>query len=140
MAFRALGSSAGPARPKEWSNPRSWGPGESMESLTDRRKYRRIPTDQVISFAHVDTRELLGVSRNVSAGGIRFEAVGCEINLGDDLRITFNIGEHTVVVVGRVVWATEMDPITTDVGIEFLEVDSAVLKLLEDAGRAADLF
>ena len=111
-----------------------------MESLTDRRKYRRIPTDQVISFAHVDTRELLGVSRNVSAGGIRFEAVGCEINLGDDLRITFNIGEHTVVVVGRVVWATEMDPITTDVGIEFLEVDSAVLKLLEDAGRAADLF
>jgi hypothetical protein len=46
---------------------------------SDRRKYRRIPTDQVISFAPVDTRDLLGVSRNLSAGGIRFEAVGCEI-------------------------------------------------------------
>ena len=110
-----------------------------MESMSDRRKYRRIATDQVISFAPVDTRDLLGVSRNVSAGGIRFEAVGCEINLGDDLRITFNIGEHTVVVVGRVIWATEMDPITTDVGIEFLEIDPAVLELIEDASSAASL-
>jgi hypothetical protein len=110
-----------------------------MESMSDRRKYRRIATDQVISFAPVDTRDLLGVSRNVSAGGIRFEAVGCEINLGDDLRITFNIGEHTVVVVGRVTWATEMDPITTDVGIEFLEIDPSVLRLLEDASCVADL-
>ena len=110
-----------------------------MESMSDRRKYRRIATDQVISFAPIDTRDLLGVSRNVSPGGIRFEAVGCEINLGDDLRITFNIGEHTVVVVGRVVWATEMDPITTDVGIEFLEIAPAVLQLLEDANGIASL-
>jgi hypothetical protein len=107
--------------------------------MSDRRKYRRIATDQVISFAPIDTRDLLGVSRNVSVGGIRFEAVGCEINLGDDLRITFNIGEHTVVVVGRVTWATEMDPITTDVGIEFLEIDPAVLELLEDASSVASL-
>ena len=110
-----------------------------MESMSDRRKYRRIATDQVISFAPIDTRDLLGVSRNVSVGGIRFEAVGCEINLGDDLRITFNIGELTVVVIGRVVWATEMDPITTDVGIEFLEIDPAVLELIEDASSAASL-
>jgi hypothetical protein len=110
-----------------------------MESQSDRRKYRRIATDQVISFAPVDTRDLLGVSRNVSPGGIRFEAVGCEINLGDDLRITFNIGEHTVVVIGRVVWATEMDPITTDVGIEFLEIDPSVLQLLEEASCTASL-
>ena len=110
-----------------------------MESMSDRRKYRRIATDQVISFAPIDTRDLLGVSRDVSSGGIRFEAVGCEIDLGDDLRITFNIGEHTVAVVGRVVWATEMDPITTDVGIEFLEISPAVLELLEDASSAASL-
>ena len=99
---------------------------------SDRRKYSRIATDQVISFAPVDTRDLLGVSRNVSAGGIRFEAVGCEINLGDTLRVTFNIGDHTVVAVGLVVWATEMDPITTDVGIEFVEIDPSVLELLEE--------
>lgn len=99
---------------------------------SDRRKYQRIATDQVISFAPVDTRDLLGVSRNVSPGGIRFEAVGCEINLGDVLRVTFNIGEYTAIAVGTVVWATEMDPITMDVGLEFLEIDPSVLRLIEE--------
>jgi hypothetical protein len=98
----------------------------------DRRKYSRIATDQVISFAPVDTRDLLGVSRNVSQSGIRFEAIGCEIALGDILRVTFNLGDHTVVAVGRVVWATEMDPITTDVGIEFIEIDPTALRLMDE--------
>ena len=75
---------------------------------SDRRKFGRIATDQVISFAPVETRDLLGVSRNVSPGGIRFEAVGCEVNLGDVLRVTFNVEDHTVVAVGKVVWAYEM--------------------------------
>jgi hypothetical protein len=98
----------------------------------DRRKYSRIATDQVISFAPVDTRDLLGVSRNVSQTGIRFEAVGCEISLGEVLRVTFNLGEQTVVAVGRVVWATEMDPITIDVGIEFLEIDPRAQRLMDE--------
>lgn len=107
-----------------------------MADESDRRKYSRIATDQVISFAPVDTRDLLGVSRNVSVGGIRFEAVGCEIDLGDVLRVTFNVSDQTVVAVGKVVWATEMDPITTDVGIEFVEIDPSVLAMIEDAGGA----
>jgi hypothetical protein len=98
----------------------------------DRRKYRRIATDQVISFAPVDTRDLLGVSRNLSSGGIRFEAVGCEIELGDVLRVTFNVGDQTVVAVGRVAWSTEMDPITTDVGLEFVEIEPAAIQVLEE--------
>jgi c-di-GMP-binding flagellar brake protein YcgR len=98
----------------------------------ERRKYSRIATDQVISFAPVEKRDLLGVSRNLSTGGIRFEAVGCEINFGDTLRVTFNVGDHTVVAVGRVAWATEMDPITTDVGLEFIEIDPAAMGLLDD--------
>ncbi len=79
-----------------------------MGEKSDRRKYRRIATDQVISFAPIDARDLLGVSRNVSSGGIRFEAVGCEIDLGDVLRVTFNVGEHTLVAVGKVAWATDV--------------------------------
>jgi len=105
---------------------------------SDRRKYRRIATDQVISFAPVDTRDLLGVSRNLSSGGIRFEAVGCEIDLGDVLRVTFNVADHTVVAIGRVVWSTEMDPITTDVGLEFIEVDASVQEMLEELVGEAD--
>ena len=100
--------------------------------IDERRKYRRIATDHVISFAPVEARDLLGVGRNISPGGIRFEAVGCEINLDDVLRVTFNVGDHTVVAVGRVTWATEMDPITTDVGLEFVEIDPIAVELLED--------
>ena len=100
--------------------------------VSDRRKYKRLATDQVISFAPVDRRDVLGVSRNVSSGGIRFEAVGCEINLGDTLRVTFNVDETTVVATGTVVWATEMDPLTTDVGIEFIEIDPLALRVIEE--------
>jgi len=103
----------------------------------DRRKYSRIGTDQVISFAPVESRHQLGVSRNVSAGGIRFEAVGCEIDPGEVLRVTFNVYDRTVVAVGRVVWATEVDVITTDVGIEFIEIDPSALRLLEESMDAA---
>jgi hypothetical protein len=105
--------------------------GMGKESGSDRRKYRRIATDQVISFAPVDARDLLGVSRNVSQGGIRFEAVGCEIDLGDVLRVTFNIGDRTIVAVGKVAWSTEIDPITMDVGLEFVEIDPQAAQALE---------
>ena len=99
---------------------------------SSRRKYTRVGTDQVISFAPVDARDVFGLGRDVSRGGIRFEAVGCEFDLGEVLRITFNIADRTVVAVGRVAWATELDPLTTDVGVEFIQIDSDVSDLLEE--------
>jgi hypothetical protein len=105
----------------------------------DRRKYHRIPTDQVISFAEVDRSDRLAVSRNLSTGGISFECVGCEINLGDVLRVTFNVGDQTVVATGKVVWATDTDPITMEVGIEFHEIDPLALALLEEATLDSEL-
>ena len=104
----------------------------------ERRKYRRIATDQVISFAPVAERDLLGVGRDVSSGGIRFEAIGCEIDLGDVLRVTFNIGHHTVVATGRVVWSTDMDGLSSDVGIEFIEIDPEMQQLLEELTSEAE--
>jgi hypothetical protein len=98
----------------------------------ERRKYRRIGTDQVVSFAPVDARDLLGVSRDVSSGGIRFEAVGCEIDMGEVLRVTFSVGEQTVVAIGRVAWSTEIDPLTLDVGLEFVEIDPQAIELLDE--------
>ena len=75
----------------------------------------------------------IGKRRLLSSGGISFEAVGIEINLGDTLRVTFNVGDHTVVATGKVVWATDTDPITQEVGIEFHEIDPEAVRLLEDA-------
>jgi hypothetical protein len=112
---------------------------ESQRDVDNRRKYHRIATDQVISFAELDRPDRLAVSKNVSTGGIRFEAVGCEINLDDVLRVTFNIGDQTVVAVGRVIWSTDTDPITTDVGIEFIEIDPLALRLMEESRLDSDL-
>ena len=84
-------------------------------------------------------RDLLGVSRNLSLGGIRFEAVGCEIDLDETLRVTFNVGDETVVAVGKVVWSTEVDPITTDVGLEFIEIDPEAARMIEDILADADV-
>lgn len=99
----------------------------------ERRKYHRIPTDQVISYAEADRGDQLGVSKDLSRGGIRFEAIGCEISLGDVLRVTFNVGPHTLSAVGLVTWSTELDPLTLDIGVEFIEIDPAALRLLEEA-------
>ena len=51
----------------------------------ERRKYTRIATDQMTSFAALSGPPRLVSSRDISKGGIRFEAVGCEINFGDVL-------------------------------------------------------
>lgn len=110
-----------------------------MADGRDRRKYQRIGTDQVISFAEIDRPDRLAVGKNLSSGGIRFEAVGCEINLGDVLRVTFNIGSETVVATGNVVWATETDAFSMDVGIEFIEIDPRAMELLDSlAGELAE--
>ncbi len=105
---------------------------ERVSVERDRRKYHRIDSDQVISFAEVDHVDQSAVSRNLSVGGIQFNAVGCEIDYGDVLRITFNVGDQTIVAIGRVVWATDMDPLSIEVGIEFMEIDPVALQLLDD--------
>jgi hypothetical protein len=68
----------------------------------------------------------------MSSGGIRFEAVGCEIEMGEVLRVTFSVGEQTVVAIGRVAWSTEIDPMTLDVGLEFVEIDPQAIELLDE--------
>jgi c-di-GMP-binding flagellar brake protein YcgR len=105
--------------------------GSTLEH-DDRRKYHRIPTDQVISFAELNASDTLAVSKNLSTGGIAFEVMGCEINMGDELRVTFNVGQKTVVATGKVVWATDTDPITTEVGLAFHEIDPAAQELLDE--------
>jgi hypothetical protein len=104
----------------------------------NRRKYHRIATDQVISFAELDRADRLAVSRNVSTGGISFEAIGCEIDLGNVLRVTFHVGDEVLEAVGTVVWATDTDPISLEVGIEFDEIDPEALRLLEEATQETE--
>ncbi len=101
-------------------------------AVGERRKYQRIATDQVISFADAGTGEHRAVSRDLSVAGIRFEAVACEIETGEVLRVTFTVGDQAVVAIGKVAWATETDAFTTDVGLEFIDIDPTVITMLEE--------
>lgn len=103
-----------------------------MAERPERRKYARIETGHVISVAPLENGDHLAVSKNLSRGGIRFEVVGCELDADSVVRVTFNIEHQTVVAVGRVAWATEVDPITTDVGLEFIEIDPLAMRLVEE--------
>ena len=66
-----------------------------------------------------------------SAGGICFEVVGCEIALGEVLRLTFNVQDETIVAVGRVNWCTDVDAFTQEIGLEFIEIDPFALQAIE---------
>jgi len=97
----------------------------------DRRKYSRLDTEQLISFSPIEHSDRLAVSKNLSAGGICFEVVGCEISLGDALRMTFNVQDETIVATGRVVWCTDVDAFTQEIGLEFIEIDPFALATIE---------
>lgn len=101
----------------------------------ERRKYARIATEQVISFAMLDDTQRLALGKDMSPGGIRFEAVGVELHAGETIRVTFNVGDETVVAVGNVVWATEMDAFTTDIGLAFVDIEPEALRLIEDTAE-----
>ena len=97
----------------------------------ERRKYPRIKATDVVSFTKVNEDDRLGVGKDLSPGGIRFEAMGCEIDVGSVLRVNFYVGSTFVSAVGRVIHATDIDSLTQDVGLEFVEIDptsAAILK------------
>lgn len=98
----------------------------------ERRKYARIATDQVISFSMLDRSDQLAVSKDLSQGGIRFHAIGCELDLGDRIRVTFNVGERTIEAIGVVSWSTELDAVTYEIGLEFESLDPEAARVLEE--------
>ena len=92
-----------------------------------RRKYVRIPTRQVVSISQADAAPRSALGKNLSVAGIRFEVIGCEIELADVLTIDFQLEDQEISALGRVVWCIDVDPIVQEVGLEFLDLppDSA---------------
>jgi len=101
-----------------------------MES--NRRKYPRLPNDQLVSFTPFAGGAALGDAGDISLGGIRLKAVGCKLRKGDLLRVNFNVGEQTIEAVGRVVWIREIDDITAEIGLEFVRIDPWAARLLDE--------
>lgn len=112
--------------------PKSTSQPSRIDSPTaERRKYLRVQTDQLLSIAPKGRGEFQARGRDLSPGGIQFRVVGCEIAMGESLVVTFRVGSDQVVASGRVVWATESDAWTTDVGLEFERVEGDGFSVLE---------
>jgi hypothetical protein len=102
----------------------------AKDGTFDRRKYPRVRTESLVSIARVDTREALAQALDVSIGGIRFQCVGLEVELGETLRVLLTIGDRTLSVVGKLVRVTELDGFTQEVALAFSEIDPEALRFL----------
>lgn len=98
----------------------------------DRRKYPRVSTESVLSVARVDSSDLLGWSLDLSQGGIRFQWVGLEVEVGELLRVTLDLGGRQASAVGKVVRVVSLDALAREVALAFVEVEAGTLEVLQD--------
>jgi hypothetical protein len=101
-------------------------------SESNRRKYPRVATETMVSVARVGSSDLLGWSLDVSPGGIRFQWVGLEVEVGELLRITLDLGGHQASALGKVVRVAQLDAIAREVALAFVEADARTLELIEN--------
>jgi PilZ domain len=83
-----------------------------------------------VSIARIDRRESLAHALDVSIGGIRFQCVGLEVDLGETLRVQLTIGSRTIMVEGQLVRVTDLDGFTQEVALAFTKVDPETLRFL----------
>jgi c-di-GMP-binding flagellar brake protein YcgR len=101
------------------------------EETFDRRKYTRVMTESLVSIARVDAPSMLASALDLSAGGIRFQCVGLDLELGETIRVDLTLNEQTICVIGELVRVTDLDTFTQEVALSFLQVDPSAMRLLE---------
>ena len=106
------------------------------QAPAERRKHPRLQSDQTFTITPFAGRAMMAQCCDVSTGGMRFGVVGCTLRAGDLVRVTFNIGAETVAAIGSVLRVRELDPITSEVSLEFVRLDPWAAQLLEQALQA----
>lgn len=99
---------------------------------TERRKYRRVRTDSVVSIRRIDSPEMVAHALDLSLGGIRFECVGIELEVGETVQVDIMLEDCTATVVGRLVRVTELDAFAQEVALAFLEMNDETERVLKE--------
>jgi hypothetical protein len=102
------------------------------EAPGDRRKHRRLRSDQTFTVTPFAGREMMAECHDVSLGGVRFGVVGYDLREDELLRVTFNLGRETVTAIGRVARLRKLDPITFEASLEFVRIDPWAERLFEE--------
>jgi hypothetical protein len=108
------------------------------EGGAERRKYARIRTDAVMSIRPVEERERLVQGLDLGLGGVRFGCVGLELELGCLIEVTFNLGDTTATVLGKVVRLTDLDAFAQEIALAFVKVDPDILERFYDVGLSGE--
>ena len=73
-----------------------------------------------------------GQSVDMSTGGIRFQAPGQELSVGDSIEVTFTLTNHSATVCGKVVRVTEIGLLAQEVALEFATTEPDLLGYLHE--------
>jgi hypothetical protein len=97
------------------------------------RRFARLSLDEPLMVAPFGGRETLAEICDVSLGGVRFRIVGLELQVGDMMRVTFNLSGESLTAIARVLRTIELDEITCEVAAEFARVDPWAARRFEEA-------
>jgi c-di-GMP-binding flagellar brake protein YcgR len=103
-------------------------------TITERRKYQRVKTQNALSYVCIDdkgtpTEERTGTAMEISQGGL-FMETHHPLAPQDVLRITIDIQGEWVPIKGRVVHCRTDDSGKSRTGIQFLESNEKILSFV----------
>lgn len=106
----------------------------------DRRQTPRVPHKQFAQAAQHDDatgvrNEILGVTADMSEGGLRFEAQD-GFKEGSEINISFSVGEEIIEADGRVVHFTPRDDGSVTMGIQFVNLSESDQRFIENYCRS----
>jgi hypothetical protein len=107
-------------------------------SPEDRRKYPRVRTDAVVAIRRMDDGLQLAHGVDLGIGGIRFQCVGLDLDPGQPVEVTLNLGDCTRSVIGQIVRCTDLDPFTQEIALAFVQVDPDTLDRFQELGLSGD--
>lgn len=90
-------------------------------------------TESVVSIERIAKPRGIAHALDLSMTGVRFQCVGLDLDPGENVRVQLNLNDTTVSVVGTLVRVTELDPISQEVALAFVEVDPETQKVLSEA-------
>jgi hypothetical protein len=122
-------AAAAPSSPPPVQAPE---PEPRPEEPPERRKHRRLRSDQTFTVTPFAGREMMAECKDVSLGGVRFAVVGYDLREDELMRVTFNLGQESVSAIGRVARLKKLDPITIEAALEFVRIDPWAERLFEE--------
>ena len=96
----------------------------------DGRRYLRVPNRSIVSVGRLDAREGLAHALDLSAGGIRFQCVGLDVEMKEILKVTLTLGDLTATFVGQIARVQDLDEFTQEVGLSFVKMDDELRRAL----------